>query len=125
VSKKRGNGEGSITRRKNGGWCAQYVVYTAEGRKRKTLYGKSRQEVATKLARALSDREGGLTFEANNLTLNGYLDQWLNDSVRGTVRQRTWERYEQITRVHIKPALGRLKLKTLTPTQWEACTERS
>jgi hypothetical protein len=40
---KRGNGEGSITRRKTGGWCAQYTVYTAEGRKRKTLYGKTRQ----------------------------------------------------------------------------------
>jgi integrase len=64
VSKKRGNGESSITRRKNGGWCAQYVVYTAEGRKRKTLYGKTRQEVATKLAKALSDREGGLLFDA-------------------------------------------------------------
>jgi integrase len=57
MAKKRGNGEGSISRRKNGGWMAQYAVYTAEGRKRKTLYGKTRQEVATKLARALSDRE--------------------------------------------------------------------
>jgi hypothetical protein len=43
---KRGNGEGSITRRKNGGWMAQYTAYTSEGRKRKTLYGKTRQEVA-------------------------------------------------------------------------------
>jgi integrase len=33
------------------------------------------------------------------------------------VRQRTWERYEQIARVHLKPALGRVKLKNLTPTQ--------
>jgi integrase len=31
------------------------------------------------------------------------------------VRQRTWERYEQIVRVHLKPALGRVKLKALTP----------
>ena len=28
--------------------------------------------------------------------------------------QRTWERYEQLVRVHLKPALGRLKLKSLT-----------
>jgi hypothetical protein len=49
---KRGNGEGSIWRRKSGGWCAQYTVYTTEGRKRRTLYGKSRQEVAAKLATA-------------------------------------------------------------------------
>jgi integrase len=35
---KRGNGEGSISRRKNGTWRAEYVVYTAEGRKRRTVY---------------------------------------------------------------------------------------
>ena len=25
---KRGNGEGSLFRRKGGGWCGQYTVYT-------------------------------------------------------------------------------------------------
>jgi integrase len=44
-----------------------------------------------------------------------YLDSWLTDSVRDTVRQRTFERYESIVRVHIKPALGRVKLGALTP----------
>ena len=72
MAKKRGNGEGSISRRKNGGWIAQYAVYTAEGRKRKTLYGKTRADVAAKLANALSDREGGLTFDANNMKLHDY-----------------------------------------------------
>lgn len=37
-------------------------------------------------------------------------------NIKGTVRQRTWERYEQITRIHLKPSLGRNKLKNLTPT---------
>src|SRR5215212_9405117 len=114
---KRGNGEGSISRRKNGTWRAEYVVYTAEGRKRRTIYGKTRKEVAGKLAKALADRNSGLTFDAGKLTVGEYLDRWLADSVRGTVRQRTYERYEQIARVHIKPALGRIKLKALTPTQ--------
>ena len=45
-----------------------------------------------------------------------YLDRWLKDSVKDTVRQRTWEGYEQIVRIHLKPSLGRLKLKNLTPT---------
>jgi integrase len=44
-----------------------------------------------------------------------YLDRWLTDSVRDTVRRRTFERYESIVRVHIKPALGRVKLGALTP----------
>ena len=49
--KKRGNGEGTIYRRKDGKWATQYTVYTAEGRKRKTLYGKTRSEVAARLTK--------------------------------------------------------------------------
>jgi integrase len=114
VAKKRGNGEGSISRRKGGGWCAQYVVYTSEGRKRRTLYGKTRQEVAVKLAKALSDREGGLLFDAGSLTVAEYLDRWLTDSVKDTVRMTTYQGYERICRLHIKPSLGRVRLKELT-----------
>jgi integrase len=113
---KRGNGEGTISRRKNGGWMAQYYVYTADGRKRKTLYGKTRKEVAKKLANALSDREGGLIFDAEGLKLREYLSRWLEDSVKDTVRNTTYERYEQISRTHIIPMLGDVKLKGLSPT---------
>ncbi len=35
---KRGNGEGSITRRKDGLYMARYAVQMATGAKRKTLY---------------------------------------------------------------------------------------
>ena len=115
ATKKRGNGEGTIYRRKDGKWATQYTVYTAEGRKRKTLYGKTRSEVAAKLTKALSDREGGLAFDAANLTLEPYLDRWLSDSVQGSVQETTYRRYEELARLHIKPALGRLKLKALTP----------
>jgi integrase len=120
LSRKRGNGEGTIHRRKNGGWCAQYTVYTAQGRKRRTVYGKTRQEVASKLAKALSDREGGLIFDAKNLTLREYLDRWLEDSVKDTVRVTTYQGYERIVRLHIKPTLGRIKLNNLTPTHLRA-----
>ena len=114
---KRGNGEGSITRRSDGRWMARYTVHTAAGPQRKYIYRKTRQEVAEELSKALSDRASGLVFDAGTLTLGGYLDRWLSHSVRGSVRQRTFERYEQIARVHIKPTLGRIKLKALTPTQ--------
>ena len=115
MSRKRGNGEGSIHRRKNGGWCAQYVVYTAEDPKRRTLYGKTRQEVANKLAKALSSREEGLVFDAGKLTVGEYLERWLEECVKGTVRASTLDRYKYTIEPHIKPALGRMKLKSLTP----------
>lgn len=80
---KRGNGEGTITRRKNGGWMAQYYVYTTEGRKRKTLYGKTRVETTKKLARVVSQRADGIVFDDQGLTMGEYLDRWLAD-VRDT-----------------------------------------
>ena len=106
---------GTIHRRKNGGWCAQYVVHTADGPKRRTLYGKTRQEVANKLAKALSSREDGLVFEAGKQTVGEYLERWLEDCVKGTVRASTLDRYKYAIGPHIKPALGRMKLKSLTP----------
>ena len=116
MSRKRGNGEGTLHRRKNGSWCAQYTVHTAEGSKRKTVYGKTRREVDEKLTKAKVDRERGLVFEAGNLTLGKYLERWLVDSVRGSVRVKTYEGYETAVRVHVAPAMGRIKLRNVTPT---------
>jgi integrase len=115
MPRQRGNGEGSITRRKDGLYMARYTIQTATGSKRKALYGKTRSEVAAKLSKALADREGGLTYDAGKQTVGEYLARWLSDSVRDTVRQRTYERYESIVRVHLVPSIGRIKLKTLTP----------
>src|SRR5215210_4975696 len=113
---KRGNGEGGITRRKDGLYMARYTVQTPTGPKRKTLYGKTRNEVSEKLTKAMADRDGGLVFDADNMKLGEYLGRWLIDSVRDTVRPTTFERYEQIVRLHICPVLGQLMLKNLTST---------
>ena len=63
----------------------------------------------------MTDADRGLVFEAGTLTVGGYLSRWLTDSVKNTVRGTTFERYEQITRKHIAPEVGRVKLKALTP----------
>jgi len=115
VSRKRGNGEGSITKRDDGRWMARYTVRTIKGPKRRTVYGRTRAEASAKLAKAMADRDNGLIFDAGSLTVGEYLDRWLSNSVKDTVRERTYERYEEIIRLHIKPALGQLKLKALTP----------
>jgi integrase len=75
---------------------AQYVVYTAEGRKRKTLLRQTRADVTKKLDRPLSDHESGLVFDDKGLTVEEYLDRWLKNSDRDTVRNTTYERYKEI-----------------------------
>ncbi len=117
---RRGNGEGSIYKRKDGYWVGQYGVQTADGVKPRYIYGKTRAAVSEKLTRALADRNGGLTFDAGKTTVGEYLDRWIEDSVRDTVRQRTYERYEQLVRVHLKPAFGRVRLGALSPAHVRA-----
>jgi hypothetical protein len=112
------NGEGSISRRKDGRWEAWYTVYKAEGPKRKVMYGKTRGAVAEKLNKALSDRSSGLTFDAVTLTVGKYLHHWLEDCVKslveaGKMAHSTFIRYEGIVNNHLKPALGHRKLKDL------------
>jgi integrase len=113
---KNGNGEGGITRHKKSGlYMAHYTVETPTGKKRKTVYGKTREEAHEKLIKALSNRNKGLVFDADNMKVNEYLERWIFDSVRDTVRSTTFERYEQMVRLHICPVLGKVKLKDLTP----------
>jgi integrase len=119
MAKRRGNGEGTIyPHKRNGrkvGYRGAYTVHTASGSKRRYVSGKDREEVRVKLTKAMADRDGGMIFDAGKLTVGEYLDRWLRDSVKGTVKETTYANYAYINRVHLSPALGSIKLKSLTP----------
>jgi integrase len=111
---KRGNGEGSITRRKDGLYMARYTVETAIGARRKTVYAKTRKEAAERLTAAMADASKGITADGGPKTVGAFLTSWLENSVRGSVRKSTYDRNESLCRVHLIPSLGRKKLKTLS-----------
>lgn len=119
MAKRRGNGEGCISRRKDGTWCAVITVGRKENGKPKQrfFYGRTRQEVAEKLNKALADIQQGTYVEPSRLTVGNWLDTWLNEYKKPEVRPTTWDSYEYTSRVHIKPAIGALKLKDLRPEQ--------
>jgi integrase len=77
--------------------------------------GKTRAEVARKLRSATANRDEGLVFDSKKQTVGQYLDQWLSDAVRDSVKQSTYENYEYTVRKHIKPVLGHRKLRDLAP----------
>lgn len=113
-SGRRGNGEGSIHRRKDGRWVGQYTVETPTGEtKRKTVYGKTRREVAEKLRAALADRDAGIEYDTK-ITVEEYLGGYLAD-IEGRVRPKTFRRYQDLCSCHLTPALGGAKLRALAP----------
>jgi integrase len=110
---KRGNNEGSVSRRSDGLWEARI---TLEGGKRKSFYAKTRQEAARKLAAALRDQDAGLPALGSKQTVGQYLQSWL-EAAKPTIRARTWRTYEMFVRVHIVPALGSISITKLTAQQ--------
>ena len=110
---KKANGEGSIYKRSVDGMYVGSI--TLENGKRKYFYSKKRQEVRDKLNAALQEKQKGTLVTAPQQTLDQYLKDWLENTVKDTVRPRTYERYESIVRLHIAPMLGKVKLQALTP----------
>lgn len=121
----RGNGEGDVYPRRNKegkiiGYRGAYWAQTAKGPKRRYVSGKNKSEARAALHKARADRDGGLVFDMGSLVLGEYLQRWLSDSVKDTVRPTTYARYEQNIRLHIIPSLGKVKLKNLTPAHARA-----
>jgi len=120
TAKRRGNHEGSIVRRDDGRSMAMMTIGRdpATGKlQRMALYGKTRQEVAEKLSQALSDRSRGTFVAPHKVTVGEWLDTWLRDYKRPKLRPISYDSYEMLIRIHLKPALGHLPVKDLRPDQ--------
>ena len=114
--RKRGQGEGSIYKRKDGLWVGAVNLGYQDGKlKRKVFYGKTRSEVSEKLTAALRDVQQGIPVVTERQTLKDFLTRWLEDCVKPSVRPSTYVSYEQQVRVHISPQLGQIQLSKLTP----------
>lgn len=112
---RRANLEGSITQRQDGRWQASLQV---DGHRR-TVYGKTRQEVAGKLeALKRQASQAGALPEPGKRTLNDLLDAWLEVKAP-TLKPRTLADYRDICERYLRPALGPLRLSKLTPDRIE------
>jgi integrase len=118
MAKRRGNNEGSIVKRNDGRWMARITT----GRdsetgtlKRVAFYGKTRQEVADKLTKALHDQVQGTFVEPHKLTLGSWLDTRLREYKKPQIRPITFDTYSMLVRSHLKPALGHILLRDLRP----------
>jgi integrase len=84
-------------------------------RKQVCFYGRTRQEVANRLAKALHDKQQGTFVKPHKLTLGEWLETWLQEYKRPRIRAITFDSYSMIIQRHLKPALGHIALRDLRP----------
>ncbi|WP_367432634.1 site-specific integrase [Streptomyces celluloflavus] len=113
MSGKRGNGEGSIYPYKNG-FAAYVWVTTPDGKKkRKYVYGKTRDEVHDKWLKLHMEAKKG-PMPTRHRTLAAFLSYWLESIVKPNLAPLTYVSYEGSVRLYIGPHLGSKRLDKLT-----------
>ena len=108
---RKGHGEGSITRRKDGRYQG---AITLENHKRKYFYGETRKEVQDKVNTALYQQKQGTLATGPQQTLKVHLERWLEQVCKLTMRPNTYKTYRSVVHRHLIPALGHIKLQKLT-----------
>lgn len=122
MGKHRGKGEGSIYKRQDGRWAADITI---EGRRRKTLYGRTREEVHEKLLVAQHEKRQGLLRSGPKQTVKDYLNYWLEEMHRPKIKVITYALYRQNLDNHLIPALGHIQLHRLTTDQVQSlCADK-
>lgn len=114
---KNGNNEGSIRKRANGSWEGRYSDgYDERGRQiQRSVYGKTRKEVSDKLNTILYQKQNGTYVQPNRVTLKDWLNDWLMNYAKITVRPSTYISYEGYVYNHINPILGDVPIQQVTP----------
>lgn len=114
---KRGHGEGSIYQRKDGRWVA---CMTLENHKRKYFYGDTRREVQEQLKKALHEQQQGILATGSQQTLKTYLENWLEQVYKPTVKPLTYQQCFSMAKNHLIPTIGSVPLQKLTPDKVQA-----
>jgi integrase len=115
VAKHRGHHEGSIYQRESDGRWVGSISLEEGGRK--YLYGKTRKEVYDKLQKALLEQQQGILPTGPKQTVKQYLEYWLEEVHKPTIRLSSYVKYRRLIYIHILPTLGHVQLQKLSPQQ--------
>ena len=114
--RRRLHGEGSIYGpRKDGLYVGAFYTRTSAGRiKRVYVYGKTWKQARDRLVEEQSKAIRGIPAAAESWKLAAYLDYWLENIVRPSRRAATYDLYEGVIRLYLKPGLGHYWLRRLS-----------
>ncbi len=89
----------------------------ATGKRRyhnKTFHGTKKQAESW-LNGALVRLDKGEPIEALPITVDEYFDKWLNEAAKKRLRERTYQGYEDLLRLYVRPTIGKQRLADVTP----------
>ena len=115
ATRRRSNREGSIWQRQDGRWTGAAYVLTTDGTSRRTyVYGRTREQVHSRLVELQGRSARGIPRADRVWKVGEFLDYWLENIARPAARPTTYAKYETITRLYLRPGLGRYRLDRMS-----------
>jgi integrase len=113
---------GHLRERAPGHWAIILDLHdpaTGKRRRKWHSFAGTKREAQIECARLISEMKGGTYLEPSKTTFAQFLEHWL-DHVKSQISPRSNERYCEIVRKNIIPALGTVFLSKLRPAQISA-----
>ena len=82
----------------------------------KTIHG-TKKDAQKFLTAKLREKDLGMFVEPSSISLNDYLDRWLNEIAKPRLRENTLDSYVWIAKKYIKPKLGESKVSDIQAYQ--------
>lgn len=116
---RRGNNEGSIYQRNDGRWAGAVTTgYNTDGAQIRTVkYGKTRQEVAKKIAKLVDEvlENGYKNVPANNeRNFEILCKEWFDVFIAPTISSRTGEARRTTLKNHMFPVFGKFNVQDIS-----------
>lgn len=104
------------TRKRGSTWSYYFDLGKVDGKRKKKEKGgfRTKKEAEAALAAAINEyNNAGNVFEASEITVADYLDQWYELSCKPNLKYNTQIGYLRIIEGHLKPRFGIYKLKAI------------
>jgi integrase len=111
---------GHIRRRGNGAYAVIIDLgRNADGKRRQKWHNVrgTKKDAEAELVKQLNALQTGSYVEPTRITVGQFLRRWLDDFAKSKVAAKTFERYDEIVRLHLSPNIGHIRLARLHPLQ--------
>ena len=118
MAKRRPSGDGMVRKKEDGRWEGRIVVGHKQNGEPIFRYvsGRTQKELLSKLHQSIETYQDVELTEDSRMTLDEWLDHWLDEYKEGTIRPSTMYGYRQYAKHYIKPILGDKVISRITST---------
>lgn len=126
MGKRRPSGDGMVRKREDGRWEGRIVVGHKENGDSifRYIYADTQKELTARLRQNINAYQGVDLTEESSMTLSQWLDKWLEEYVKGTIRESTLEGYRRDIMNHVIPYLGEKPLRKVVAADLRSLYEK-